>query len=79
MTISTSHNFDTDRWHLYVTNYNRTEVAGPRIFRAPPHPDIAFEHDTREAAEADARKLQEYLNALPVAKKKKSKDKSAYD
>ena len=35
--------------------------AGPRLFRAPPHPAIKWEHDTMESAQADAATLRAYL------------------
>ncbi len=49
--------------------------CGPRLFRAPPHPDIQFSHPTIDAAEADARKLRVYLAGL--SQKKVSKKRTA--
>lgn len=62
--------FDADRelWTLYATSHGHTAVAGPRIFRAPPHPDIQFAHDTQEAATRDAATLRDYLAGLPQKK-----------
>lgn len=51
----------------------RPMPCGQRLFRAPPHPDITFRHDTMEAAEVDARKLRTYLAQLS-AKKQSKKD-----
>lgn len=72
ITISISSNFDSGGFRLMVTSYNMTAPAGPRLFRAPPHPSIAFgEYATGEAAEADRTKLQAYLDALPPPKKQR--------
>lgn len=46
-------------------------VAGQRLFRAPPHPNIGFRHPTMEAAEADAGKLRAYLGQLSTKKPSK--------
>ncbi len=43
-------------------------VAGQRLFRAPPHPEIQFRHATMEAAEADAGKLRAYIAQLSTKK-----------
>ncbi len=53
--------------------------AGARLFRAEPWPEIAFAHETAEAAENDARKLRAYLAALPTAKasKKRTRESAA--
>lgn len=64
--ISTSYDLDTGQWQLFATSYSRTEPAGPRLFRAPPFPDISFTHDTEDAANKDAAKLREYLAGIAV-------------
>jgi len=69
--ISTTFDLDTGQWCLYATSYQRTEVAGPRLFRSPPHPDIRFQHDNQESAERDAATLQEYLTNPPKPKRPK--------
>ncbi len=46
-------------------------VAGQRLFRAPPHPEITFRHASAEAAEADAGKLRAYLAQLSTKKPSK--------
>ena len=61
-----------DIWRILATNYGRTEPAGERIFRAPPHPEIKYVHTTRESAQADADKLTRYLNEC-TAKSRPSK------
>ena len=63
-TISVQFDFDDGAYVLMATSYGRTQPAGPRLFRAAPHPDIAFAHPTEEAAEADAQKLRAYLDSL---------------
>jgi len=52
---------------LMATSYGRTDVAGPRILRAPPHPDIAWRHSDETQAAADANKLQQYLDGVTKA------------
>lgn len=42
-----------------------TAPAGPRLFKAEPHPQIKFEHATREEAEIDAAILRAYLDHPP--------------
>lgn len=63
-TISTAYDADSGEWELTATSYGRTQPAGPRLFRAPPHPAIAFQHDDRAAAEKDAATLTRYLEGL---------------
>ncbi len=53
-----------DRYSLVATSYGQTMPAGPRLFRAPPWPDIAFEHDNEAAASHDAGLLQRYLDEV---------------
>lgn len=72
MKISVTQDFETDLYELQVTSCGRTAPAGPRLFRSPPFPDIRFTHDTEQAAQKDASKLQAYLDAY-AAKKKPSK------
>lgn len=69
--VSTS--FRGDRWYIMVTTYGRTEVAGPRILRAPPHPDIEWSHPEQGQAEAHATLLRNYLAALPARSPSKKK------
>ncbi len=45
--------------------------AGQRLFRAPPHPVIEFNHATMESAEGDAQKLRAYLAQLSTKKPSK--------
>lgn len=69
MIISTTFDPEDGVYRLMVSDGKLSNApAGPRLFRAEPHPDIRFEHATREEAETDAAKLRAYLAALPVAK-----------
>lgn len=63
---------ETDEYVLMVTSYLRTNVAGERLFRAQPHPDIKFRHATLAAAEKDAATLTAYLLDPPKRRRKKS-------
>lgn len=69
--ISVEYDADAEEYVLMVTSFGRTEPAGARLFRAPPHPNILFRHLTRETADGDARKLQAYIG--DVAPKRPSK------
>ncbi len=72
--------FRGDLWYIMVTTYGRTEIAGPRILRAPPHPDIGWSHTDKASAERDAQRLRDYLATLPEARrKKKSTTKGAFE
>lgn len=73
-TISTSYDFDSDRWVLTATSYGRTEPAGPRLFRAEPYPEIEFSHETESAAKDAAEELTAYLEAV-ATKRMPSKGK----
>lgn len=73
MTITTAFDAEALAFRLYVTSYGRTAPAGPRLFRAPPHPRVRWVHDTQEAAEADAATLRTYLAGLEPQRKGKKK------
>ena len=66
--ISVLFDADTEQYRLYCSAHGHTAVAGPRIFRAPPHPAIRWTHDSQGAAEADAQTLRDYLAGLPQKK-----------
>lgn len=59
--ISVAEELDTGEFILLATSYGMTEVAGPRLFKAPPHPDIKFRHTDERAANHDADLLQQYI------------------
>lgn len=73
MTLFLQFSLDTGLHHIMCENYGRTAYAGPRILRAPPHPDVRWEHENEEEAEKDLAKLRAYFAALPAAKKTKKK------
>lgn len=62
--ISTTFDLATCEHVLMATSYGRAAEAGPRLFRAPPHPDIKFRHDSLTDAERDADKLRAYFAGL---------------
>lgn len=68
--ITVAYDLDEGVHQIYATSYSRTEVAGPRLFRAPPHPDIRFQHASQEAADRDAQILREYLSRVTSGPKK---------
>lgn len=71
ITISTSFDGDRDVFYLVARHPGMSDApAGPRLFRAPPYPDVKFEHDSPAAARTDAAKLQAYLAAQEPSKRK---------
>jgi len=52
---------DTMEYVIMVRSFNKTEFCGPRIFRAPPHPEVAFRHHSEAAALADVVKIEAYF------------------
>ncbi len=72
MTIS--HTFDDENGvYVLVVSDGRlsNSPAGPRLFRAPPHPDIQFEHATEAGAIDDAARLRTYLAQLSTKRQTK--------
>jgi len=62
--ISVTYDLDSGAFVLMATSHGHTSIAGPRILRAAPHPDVQWSHPTQTAANADALKLQQYLDGL---------------
>lgn len=63
-----------DKWEIHAENYGIKTVAGPRLFRGLPHPDIKFGiYDQRIEVEKDAQKLRDHLDRLPKKKISKAK------
>jgi hypothetical protein len=58
---------------LYADGLGGKSIAGPRLFRGEPWPEIKWSHETKEGAERDAAVLQKYLDGLPAKKKGKRK------
>ena len=69
---------EDNTWHLYATSYSRTSIAGERLFRGYPRPNIAFSHSTEEAAKTDAEKLQTYLLNPPKKSRAVNKRSNAF-
>ena len=65
--ITVAFSAETEEHVLMATSYGRTDVAGPRILRAAPHPNIAWRHTDETQAAADAKKLQQYLVGVTLA------------
>jgi hypothetical protein len=62
-------------WSLMVSSrIGPPDIAGPRILRSAPHPDIQWRHATEAGALADAATLQRYLEEV-YAKRGPSKKK----
>jgi hypothetical protein len=55
---------DTESYDLMCESHNRTMPAGPRLFRAPPHPRVQFHHASLTEAEKDAREMRTYLAGI---------------
>lgn len=61
-TITILEDLDSGEFLLMATSYGQTMPAGPRLFRAPPHPDIKFTHADHAVATNHMMKLQQYIN-----------------
>ncbi len=68
--ISVAYDMDTDRHVLMATNHQRTAIAGPRIFRAEPWPEVRFSCATQDEAENQAATLRLYLDDCASGKRK---------
>lgn len=66
--ISVAFDMDEGAHVIYAASYGQVMPAGPRLFRAPPWPDVRWSHDTAEAAEQDAQALRDYLDSLAQRK-----------
>lgn len=77
--ISLSFDSDSGEWVLMATSYHQTAPAGPRLFRAEPHPDVKWSHEDRGAAEKDAATLKAYLERVWGGAPSKRKQREAYD
>lgn len=72
MTLFTQFDLDTGLHEIMCRSHGFTAPGGPRLFRAPPHPEVQWAHPTAEGAEADIRKLRAYFAALPEKKQSKT-------
>ncbi len=68
-----------ERFVLMATSHGYTSVAGPRLLKGTPHPDIRWSHEDEGSAERDAAALQAYLDDKAPAKKRKSTARSAFE
>jgi hypothetical protein len=71
--LSIQYDDDYERYEIVVTAYGNTEPAGPRLYRAPPHPRVQFKHDTMEGAQAALTELNKYFDGLKNPTRKKDK------
>ena len=70
----------TGQYVIMADSYGMKAVAGPRLFKASPHPDIKFGvYENINNAESDAQKLRSYLDQLPTKKISKEKLKKHRD
>lgn len=67
-----------DGFYLMATSYAQTQPCGERLFRGEPWPVIKFSHATREAAEADAAILRQYLADCASGKRPDREQKSGW-
>lgn len=68
------------KFAIFADSYGMKAVAGPRMFRAPPHPDVQFTgHESEAQASKDCEKLRQYLDALPTKKPSKKKLREYHD
>jgi hypothetical protein len=65
---------DSGEFDLMCESHGRVAPAGPRLFRAPPHPRIKFHHETMADAEVDAQQMRTYLGH--ITKRSPSKSES---
>lgn len=63
---------ESGEFDLMCESHNRTMPAGPRLFRAPPHPRIKFHHETMRDAEADAAEMRTYLAHIETRRPSKT-------
>ena len=61
---------EDDMYVLMAENHGFSAPAGTRLFRAEPHPQIAFTHYTLEDAEYAASILRDYLATCATGKQK---------
>lgn len=71
MTIAVQLNLDTGLHEIWAENFGFWAPGGPRLFRAPPHPNVKWEHADASAAERDAEAVRQYL--ARVGDKRQSK------
>lgn len=72
MTLYPQYDMDTGMYEIWVSDERmRPMPAGPRIFRAPPLPDVKFCHEDMSSAQKDCRTIMTYLSTLKKQPTKK--------
>ncbi len=71
--ITTEYDCDTECFRLMATSHQRTEPAGPRLYRGGDFPVIQFAHEDKDAADRDCAALQEYVTLAWAGKAPKAK------
>lgn len=66
--ISVAFDMDEGAHVIYAASYGQVMPAGPRLFRAPPHPAVRWSHEDAASAERDAATLRAYLDGLGARK-----------
>ena len=79
MTFFLEYSLDDDKHHLMCSEHGFVANVGPRLFRAPPHPDIEFAYADEGQANTALKKMREYWEGLPKQKKKKVQAKGAFE
>lgn len=63
---------------IMCNSHGMTAIAGPRLLRAEPHPDVKFTgHATRDQAAKDCEKLWRYIEKQPEQTKFKTRKLAA--
>ena len=69
---------DDDLWRIMVATHGLSPMpAGPRLFRAPPHPDVKWAHASKAEADAAISVIQKYLARSSAAPSKRELRESA--
>jgi hypothetical protein len=79
MTLTTAFSEEDLCFRIYCESHGRVAIAGPRILRGGPWPEVQWAHETQAEAEKDAEKLRQYFAGLPKAPSKKAARKMGAD
>lgn len=67
---------DTEHWEIMCEDSRmRAMPAGPRLYKAPPHPDVEFRHLERQGAERAIATLEKYFAGLSDRKPTKKQER----
>lgn len=76
MTLYLQFDLESEHWEIMCEDSRmRPMPAGPRLFRAPPHPDVKFRHLDRDGAERALVALQKYFSGLHQKKPTKKQER----